>query len=342
MFFRTGGLSKKLFQKSIDQYCQVVEYKKGAKIPLDDLIDDENNNRKWFYIIYQGQVQLTVVAMESANQGDAWKQSNHGKSKIVNSTTRIAQSGQIFDFRSLGFLKDSTTIAAQNEQHKHKLNSAKALSEKVVLFRFPAKLMATKIACDPTTKLMWKELLMENLLRIVQRHFYKTRREQIESRNSNMPMVGHGHHGIAADAINPIFWPLEKWEEPDALCAGSGKALRRPFWHIVKSMQWSFTPPWPFLGFPMGLRHKQYLQPPAPPADGIMDQTSSAEAAMNGDAYDAEKQPLSPEGSVGYSSVESFRQEDDFLEYLDEMDEETGLGLNISFIAADRSDSMID
>jgi hypothetical protein len=287
-------------------------------------IDDEYGNRKWLYIIYKGQVTLKVVALAEPDQKNAWKKEERS---IVYSTTRIAQSGQLFDFRSLGFLRDSSSVIAQNQQHKHKLHSAKALSDTVVLFRFPADLMADKIACDPTTRLMWKELLMENLLRIVQRHFYKAKQERVVSRH----VSGSTHDNNGNDAIHPAFWPLEAWEEPEALRAGSGKAWKNIILHTIKSMQWSFTPPWPLKGFPVGLRHKIYLQAPVPVKEDAANQLRKPVVLENGDA---ESQSLvqSEPSSVEYQSIGSFRQEDDFLEYLDEMDEATGLGLNISFL----------
>jgi len=424
VFYRTGGLSKKLFQQTIDPYCNVVTYHQNDDIPMDD----QNQNRKWFYIIYEGQVELKVVAFRDEyhtnkdSDGGGVKQKSK---KILSSTTRIAESGQLFDFKSVGFLREAHSPNTLEEPYsyqqehlqslhdqKHKLQSAKAVSEKVVLFRFPAPLMATRIANHPTTRLMWKELLMENLLRIVQRHFYKTRRERIESnkhyyhhnvartihhRNSdlstnhrssndaggvsddnreveetttdnngydNHPPLNNIHKSKVKNntastqpMINPMFWPLEPWEEPDPVRAGSGLAIHRPFLHIIKSMQASFTPPWPFKGFPTGLRHQQYLRPPdqkqkqevgggekSPPVMSGQEGNRSRGDAHNG--KDPESQsllaPSTPAGddiSGGYNSVESFRsslkqEEGDFLEYLNEMDETTGLGLNISFLAS--------
>lgn len=208
MFYRTGGLSRLLFQHHIAQYCKVVTYEH----------EDTINTQDFFYIIYKGTVQLTVTDDNGA---------------IVSS--RRAQSGQLFDFRALGLLEDY--ISLQN----HKLQAVVAVSN-VTLFQFPRNKMSEIAANNPTTRLMWKEILMENLLRIVQRY--------IDSKVR-----------IGPDYINPIFAPLAPWEEPEALRAGSGKALQTPFQHVYSSAVSSFAPPWPFQGPPVGLRHSQLVAP---------------------------------------------------------------------------------
>jgi len=189
MFYRTGGLSKLLFQKNIAEYCTVVRYKEGEMI----------DTSKYFCIIYKGTVKLTVTDDNGA---------------IVSS--RQAQSGQLFDFRALGLLEDHYSLA------KHRLEAVVAMSS-VTVFRFPRAEMEV-IANNPRTRLLWKEILMENLLRIVQRYIDKRVR-------------------IGPQYVNPIFLPLAPWEEPDPLRAGSGKALQTPLAHIFASAKWSFAPP---------------------------------------------------------------------------------------------------
>lgn len=125
--------------------------------------------------------------------------------------------------------------------------------------------------------------------------------------------------------IHPIFEPLQPSEEPDPLRAGSNQALRNPFQHIVKSMEWSFTPPWPFKGFPTGLRHPQHLQAKRP---------KQQQQTLTDEEGSKETQSL-VSSSVSAMSYGSTRSKDDslFFEYLNEMDETTGLGLNVSFLA---------
>ena len=209
MFYRTGGLSQQVFTKTIGAHCTVVRFTEN------EIIDTED----YFYIIYKGTVKITV---------------RDERGSLV--STRKAQSGQLFDFRALGLLQD------MQSSFRHHISVESG--SQVVLFQFPRKDMA-RIASHPSTRLMWKELLMENLLRIVVRYFDKRIR----------------HLGDDRNYTNPIFLPLQKWEEPLPLRAGSGKALRRPLDHILASMQWSFTPPWPWKGPLMGLRHQQLPAP---------------------------------------------------------------------------------
>ena len=159
----------------------------------------------------------------------------------------------------------------------------------------------SQIAANPATRLLWKELLMENLLRIVQRYF--DRRPAAERMNDDVVF------------ISPMYRELSKWEEPESLRAGSGKALQRPFQHILASMSWSFTPPWPIKGFPMGLRHKL-------PAPGRV-RTVPPKSLLDS----RESQALLEESvgsSTGYASLSSADEEEAFLDHLDEIDEELG------------------
>jgi hypothetical protein len=272
MFYRTGGLSKRLFQTTVAEYCDVVTFAEGETIDVN----------KHFYIIYRGTVKLTVTD----DNGD-----------VVSS--RKAQSGQLFDFRALGLLEDVHSLA------KHRLQAVVAVSP-VTLFRFPRHKMI-QIASNPTTRLMWKELLMENLLRIVQRYFDKRIRKDTVS---------------GREYLNPLFLPLQGWEEPHPLRAGSNVALQRPLSHVWASMKWSFAPPWPFKGPPMGLRHNQLLATGRVhnfPPKRLLDTDESQSLMENG----SEQQSYQTCSSGGEEAEE-------FLEYLHEIDEEMG-GLNFGF-----------
>lgn len=274
MFYRTGGLSQKMFQKVVASHCQVVTYQQDEKVDTD----------QYFYIIYRGTVKLTVTDDDGA---------------IVSS--RKAQSGQLFDFRALGLLMDHDSLV------KHRLEAVVAVS-KVTLFRFPKADMPS-IASHPSTRLLWKELLMENLLRIVQRYFDKRmHRTNIDS---------------SSDYVNPIFAPLQPWEEPNPLRAGSGLALQNPLAHIWASMTWSFAPPWPFQGPPDGLRHTQLLAPGRvqniPPKKVLDASESEMLLGSNNSSYADQDQ--------SYQSITS-GEEEAFLEYIHEIDEEMG-GMNL-------------
>jgi hypothetical protein len=192
-----------------------------------------------------------------------------------------------------------------------------ALTDDVRLFRFHAVDMENKIACHPVTRLMWKELLMENLLRIVQRHFYQARHERI-------------HEDYEEDDINPIFAELRAWEQPDALAAGSGRAFGSPIRHIFKTMRDTFTPPWPIKGFPTGLRHKL----PAPNRRAKNAEKKRQPKTTDVENGEVETTPLLlVRRETDQSQVmQTVPADADFLQYLDGMDEKSGLGLHISFI----------
>ena len=270
MFYRTGGLSKKLFQKNVAAYCEVVTLQQDEKIDTDE----------YFYIVYRGVVKITVT------------DEHHGT--VISS--RKARSGQLFDFRALGLLVDNRSLA------KHKLKAVVTVSD-VTLFRFPKEEMP-KIANHPSTRLMWKELLMENLLRIVQGYFDRRMRM----------------NPVLVEYVHPIFNPLESWEEPDPLRAGSGLAMKHPLQHIWSSMKWSFAPPWPFKGPPEGLRHTQLLAPgrvSGMPPRRLMDKDETESLFSAGSSM------VSNGPNTSYESIAS-EEDQNLVDYVLEMDEEMG------------------
>jgi CRP-like cAMP-binding protein len=274
MFYRTGGLSQKLFKDTVAKHCEVVTFKQGQEIRTDE----------WFYIVYKGAVKITVSDDNGA---------------FISS--RKAQSGQLFDFRDLGLLQDVHKSLA-----RQRLEGVVAISEHTTLFRFPKHQIA-QIASHPSTRLMWKELLMENLLRIVQRYFDKRIRQGLLLDDS-----------INGECTNPIFLPLEKWEEPNPLRAGSGLALKTPFMHMFASMGRSFSPPWPWKGPPAGLRHAQL---PAPgPVQNVSPQKlqDSSESQFLLPSSIASNHGTTTEDTIDISGDE------EFFEYLCEIDEEMG------------------
>jgi hypothetical protein len=97
------------------------------------------------------------------------------------------------------------------------------------------------IASHPDTKVIWQQLLMENLGTIAQRIIFKSRAMNTEYESR-------------------MFKPLQPLERPCPVTAGSAKALRNPLSHICSGMVRSFASPWPFGGPKVGLRHK--LPPP--------------------------------------------------------------------------------
>jgi hypothetical protein len=295
MFYRTGGLSQMMFKKCVGDYCTVVAFAKDSLIPTDE----------YFYIIYKGTVKIHVVDEQGR--------------KV---SSRKAQSGQLFDFRALGLLQDMQSLS------KHKIQTVVAITD-CTLFQFPREEMP-RICLMHATRLMWKELLMENLLRIVQRYFERQSRQQ--------------GYTDSPDYLNPMFLPLQDWEQPEPLRAGSGVALRSPFRHVFYSGKLSFAPPWPFKGPPMGLRHSSL---PAPgrvqhmPPKKLLDQSESQ--YLMSDASSANTTGYGSSNNTSFSSFAasngntppseitgSMRGEEDeeFLEYMLEIDEEMG-GMNL-------------
>ena len=143
---------------------------------------------------------------------------------------------------------------------------------------------------------------MENLLRIVQRYFDKR--------------VRRGHS--LEFYVNPIFAPLQQWEEPHPLRAGSGLAIQTPLAHILASMQWSFAPPWPFQGPPMGLRHTQLL---APGRVANLPPVKLLDANETDSLLSANSNSENMQGATSYQTISSAEEDEDFLEYLHEIDE---------------------
>lgn len=304
MFFRIGGLSQKIFQKTIARHCEVVSHNANEKLDVNG----------YFYILYKGAVQLSVS-------------DDHTGTTV---SVRRAQSGQIFDFRALGLLE------RQQDLTKHRLEAVVAISN-VTLFRFPRQKMPS-IANHPSTRLLWKELLMENMLRIVQRYFDERMRQE----------TTHMY-------VNPMFRPLKPWEESHPLRAGSGKALRHPVFHLLASMKWSFAPPWPFQGPPEGLRHNQLLVGRRfSRGDGVVTAPNKTMSLVDKDGdcsinYHKTSHPneerykytdesvsllgMTSIASNGKTMDESFLsmtsgEDEAFLEYIHEIDEEIGTTAN--------------
>jgi hypothetical protein len=204
LFYRTGGLSQKVFYRSVVKDMTMQTFRATERIPMDE----------GFYIIYRGTVQLQVT---------------NGKTIV---SSRKAHSGQMFDFQDLNLLHNKEGFK------NHQPSEAHAITPTIV-FRFPRDRMAD-IAKHPDTKAIWQQLLMENLGIIAQRMFDK---------NLNSPA------SMNKEYESPLFKPLQPWERPNAMAAGSAKALGNPVRHIFASMVWAFEPPWPFGTHRVGLRH---------------------------------------------------------------------------------------
>lgn len=132
MFYRVGGLSRKLFKHHIAQHMKVVTYTKGQEIPVDVN----------FHITYQGTVEIQI--------------SDEGTGKAIQTATD--GSGCMFDFKKLGLLQPHTSPMA-----KHKL-TVTARSD-CVLFQFSNRDIRD-IANSKVTKSVWQTVFIGILARI--------------------------------------------------------------------------------------------------------------------------------------------------------------------------------
>lgn len=205
LFYRAGGLSRRLFHSIVACHLKVVEFDPGQEIPAKDD----------FYIIYQGQVKIEVFGING----------------LTRESNRIMFSGEMFDLNFLGLFVERTIL----EGTRSKVTSM----TKTKLFRIHRDDMKI-IARNSLAKGVWQALLINQLSFIV------------ESFSEQLPKQKQDR----------IFEPLEPWEEPLSVHAGSGKALRYSFSHVIHYMKSSFCPPLPFQGHPTGLPQSQLPPPP--------------------------------------------------------------------------------
>lgn len=131
MFYRTGGLSQRLFQSIVACHLKVVEFQPGQEIPTNDD----------FYIIYSGQVKLEVY------------------DDVSHKYDRIMVSGEMFDLNFLGLFSEKTVF----ERTRIKCKSI----TRTKLFRIHRDDMQT-IAQNRLAKGIWQALLINQLSFIVE------------------------------------------------------------------------------------------------------------------------------------------------------------------------------
>eukprot|EP00977_Amphora_coffeiformis_P024323 scaffold15528_cov167-Amphora_coffeaeformis.AAC.1 len=132
MFYRVGGLSRKLFKHHIAEHMKVVKYEKGQVIPVEE----------FFHISYEGTVEIKI---HDENTG-----------KLIQ--TAIDGSGCMFDFKKLGLMQTLTSPMS-----KHKLVvSAKS---DCTFFEFSNKDIRD-IANAKVTKSVWQTVFIGTLARI--------------------------------------------------------------------------------------------------------------------------------------------------------------------------------
>lgn len=213
LLYRTGGLSKRLFYSLFvaNTDLTVLELEPGKLIPTED----------YFYIIYQGQVQLQVLDPMTG----------------APTKSRFLVSGEMFNLKYLGLFASEESFFCVGDIKCTSLSSVR-------LFQIP-KQQLYEMAQDRAAKTVFQALLINNLSYAVESFTNESLRSS-----------------IAQQDCDRIFRPLEDWEHPTRLAAGSGKALENPLGHLVYALMNSLSLPWPLSGHPVGIRQTQLAPPP--------------------------------------------------------------------------------
>lgn len=139
MMYRTGGLSRRLFQSIVAGKLCMVDIPVGQTIPTEE----------FFYIIYNGQVRLQVVQQNVAQ------------------SSRTLVSGEMFDLKLIGLFSEKSVFDNGTIR-------CTTLTP-VRLFRIQKNDM-TKIAHHPLAKGVWQALLINNLSYVVESYLSEDRR----------------------------------------------------------------------------------------------------------------------------------------------------------------------
>jgi CRP-like cAMP-binding protein len=237
MFYRTSGLSERLFQVIISPHLEIVNVEAGQDIPVQD----------HFYIVYTGNVMMHV----------------YDEKEFV--FKRIIRSSEAFDFNDLHLF---TTASGETIFDKHSITCTSLTTTR--LFRFGRDEMKKVAQHQPFSKGVWQALLINNLSLVVESYATtvaaNTTTDSYQQRHQQ-----HLHRIVTDDALlapDKIFEPLQDYERPHPLEAGSGLAVQSPLRalrHIVRSLTSSFAPPcWPCAdgGHFTGIRQTLLAMPP--------------------------------------------------------------------------------
>lgn len=134
MFYRTGGLSARLYKEIVSPYVEIVTFEKDEEIPTED----------YFYILYRGNVDLRVY--------------QDGRLKLERASL---ESGSMFDLKYLGIFADDHFFL----DHSIACTSR----SKSMLFRFSRSDMK-KIALHGLVKSVWQSLVINNLSSILEKY----------------------------------------------------------------------------------------------------------------------------------------------------------------------------
>ncbi|CAB9530811.1 expressed unknown protein [Seminavis robusta] len=246
-FYRRGGASKKVFQTTVAKHMTVKRYGKGEVLP---------DSEQFLHILYSGNCQLQLLKQDKSDD------------EVVQHE-RIVISGRVFHFKHLKLL--DTTL-------DQLVLKVKALTDNVIVFEFPAKLMPDIVSENPSIHNAWQLLMMDTVSQLADAHVHGTNKSLPLEHNRMVPT------SLLEDYIDPRFLPLADWEQPPAVLAGFGRVLEHIWQNYKYSMNRFFTPPWPMMIHPIGLRHQMMPAPPPPPppdADVEEDSVASKQLASS-------------------------------------------------------------
>ncbi|KAL7550856.1 hypothetical protein ACHAWF_014056, partial [Thalassiosira exigua] len=128
MFYRSSGLSVRLFKSMLADHMKLVEFEAGQKVPQDE----------YFYIIYTGEVRLKVT------------EKNLGETSV-----RIAKSGHMFDIKHVSHMVCNQKIFGSS-------NLQATCVKKTRMFGFHHDSLEI-IAQNPLSKSIWQAILITGL-----------------------------------------------------------------------------------------------------------------------------------------------------------------------------------
>jgi hypothetical protein len=264
LFYRTAGMSSRLFARIIQPHLTVVTLEPDTAVPTDD----------YFFIIYRGHIQLAVYDKLELQEYEKLVSVDGASSTPLPHllTQRSTGSGECFDLKYLGNVYevnkdeggaiDESTGSSKTgrlpravfQRHTIRCTTRTACT----LFRFNRKDLH-KITSHPFAKQVWQALLISNLSFLVEAYLCTSSDAISYKENTNQH---HDHRRFKHDYCDRIFAPLQPWEEPLRGVAGSGTALQNPLQHVIRYIRSSFSPPWPFVGHPTGIRQTMLRPPP--------------------------------------------------------------------------------
>ncbi|KAL7549647.1 hypothetical protein ACHAWF_016233, partial [Thalassiosira exigua] len=128
MFYRSSGLSARLFKSILAKHMKVVEFGAGQEVPLDE----------YFYIVYTGEVMLKVV------------EKNLGETNV-----RIAKSGHMFDIKHVSHMICNKSIFENSDVQA-------TCTKKTRMFGFRHDSLEI-IAKNSLSKNIWQAILISGL-----------------------------------------------------------------------------------------------------------------------------------------------------------------------------------